>query len=75
MLNPNIANSATIKEIGTLHGVPWNVVFHGHINFDDGHEHDDFALEKVLKIMTLDNTKSQDININASLWYIVDKVF
>jgi hypothetical protein len=25
--------------------------------------------------MTLDNTKSQDININASLWYIVDKVF
>jgi hypothetical protein len=49
MLNPNIANNATIKEIGTLHGVPWSVVFHGHINFDDGHEHDDFSLEKVFK--------------------------
>jgi hypothetical protein len=47
MLNPNITNNATIGEIGTLHGVPWGASFHGHINFDDGHEHDDFALEKV----------------------------
>ncbi len=75
MLNPNIANNATIGEIGTLHGVPWGASFHGHINFDDGHEHDDFSLEKVLKIMTLDNTKSQDTNVNASLRYLVDKVF
>ncbi len=74
MLNPNIANNATIREIGTLHGVPWGVAFHGHINFDEGHEHDDFALEKVEKIMTLDNTKNQDTNINASLGYLVDKV-
>jgi phage-related protein len=44
-------------------------------NFNDGHEHDDFALEKVFKIMILDNTKSQNINVNASLRYLVDKVF
>jgi hypothetical protein len=40
MLNPNIANNATIREIGTLHGVSWGATFHGHINFDEGHEHD-----------------------------------
>lgn len=44
-------------------------------NFNDGHEHDDFALEKIFKIMIWDNTKSQNINVNANLRYLVDKVF